>query len=50
LSEWITSLEDLGFSVETAPMNGSLPFANVMLIARLSGEAARLESTATPDK
>ena len=50
LPEWVGSLEALGFSVETAAMNGSLPFANVMLIARLSGEVPRLESTATPDK
>ena len=35
LSDWIGALEALGFRVETAPMNGDLPFANVMLIARL---------------
>ncbi len=36
--DWVRVLEALGFRVETAPMNGNLPFANVMLIARL-GEA-----------
>jgi SAM-dependent methyltransferase len=36
LSDWIRSLEALGFSVETAPMNGELPFANVMLVARVA--------------
>jgi hypothetical protein len=35
LTDWIATLEALGFSVKTAPMNGNLPFANVMLIARL---------------
>lgn len=38
LKEWIRALEALGFSVETANMNGDLPFANVMLVARLDGE------------
>jgi hypothetical protein len=36
--DWVRVLEALGFRVETAPMNGNLPFANVMLTARL-GEA-----------
>lgn len=36
LHEWIRALESLGFRVETANMNGSLPFANVMLVARPS--------------
>lgn len=35
LREWKRALESLGFQVETANMNGGLPFANVMLIARL---------------
>lgn len=39
LAGWIQALEALGFAVETAPMNGDLPFANVMLVARL-GEAS----------
>lgn len=39
LPDWIQALEALGFRVETAPMNGDRPFANVMLIARL-GETA----------
>ena len=36
LEQWIHALEKLGFSVETADQNGALPFANVMLVARLS--------------
>lgn len=36
LKAWLETLEALGFQVETAPMNGKLPFANVMLIARLT--------------
>ncbi|MFP5408400.1 MAG: class I SAM-dependent methyltransferase [Gammaproteobacteria bacterium] len=36
LAEWKRVLESLGFRVETAGMNGGLPFANVMLVARLS--------------
>jgi SAM-dependent methyltransferase len=39
LQEWIQAVESLGFSVETAGMNGDLPFANVMLIARLGEKA-----------
>jgi SAM-dependent methyltransferase len=39
LQDWIQALEALGFRVETAPMNGRLPFANVMLIARLDHSA-----------
>ena len=39
LQEWIQALESLGFRVETAGMNGDLPFANVMLIARLGEKA-----------
>ncbi|AAZ98705.1 conserved hypothetical protein [Thiobacillus denitrificans ATCC 25259] len=35
LHEWVAALEALGFAVETASMNGDLPFANVMLVARL---------------
>lgn len=35
LRGWVQALETLGFKVETASMNGKLPFANVMLIARL---------------
>lgn len=35
LREWRQALESLGFHVETTDMNGGLPFANVMLIARL---------------
>lgn len=35
LREWKQALESLGFHVEATDMNGRLPFANVMLIARL---------------
>ncbi len=35
LPDWIQALEALGFSVETANMNGNLPFANVMLVCRV---------------
>lgn len=35
LHAWIAALEAHGFKVETASMNGKLPFANVMLMARL---------------
>ncbi len=31
LPDWIQALEVLGFRVETSPMNGVLPFANVLL-------------------
>ncbi len=41
LPDWIRALEALGFRVETAPMNGDLPFANVMLIARLGEKAGQ---------
>ena len=36
LPAWLQTLEALGFKVETVSMNGKLPFANVMLIARLN--------------
>ncbi len=39
--DWIRALETLGFEVETASMNGDLPFANVMLVARLGAAEAR---------
>lgn len=35
LAEWVRILEARGFKVETRPMNGHQPFANVMLIARV---------------
>lgn len=40
LGEWVALLEGLGFSVATVPMNGSLPFANVLLVADLKAPAA----------
>ena len=45
LPDWIAALEALGFSVETASMNGKLPFANVMLIAHLGDRPAQLNSS-----
>lgn len=36
LPVWVQALQALGFNVETVSMNGKLPFANVMLIARLN--------------
>jgi SAM-dependent methyltransferase len=52
LPEWIRALEALGFRVETAPMNGVLPFANVLLIARLGdrvGQGSRSGPCQTAD-
>lgn len=40
LPDWIQTLEALGFSVEAVSMNGRLPFANVMLAARLGEPSA----------
>lgn len=36
LPDWVRMLAALGFAVEAVSMNGNLPFANVMLIARRS--------------
>lgn len=41
LPDWIQALEVLDFRVETASMNGDLPFANVMLVARLGEKASQ---------
>jgi cyclopropane fatty-acyl-phospholipid synthase-like methyltransferase len=38
LSQWKETLESLGFSVKTLPMNKGTPFANILLVAEL-GEA-----------
>ena len=35
LADWVSELERLGFQVETEPMNGRKPFANVMLVCRV---------------
>lgn len=40
LPDWVRILSALGFTVETVSMNGSLPFANVMLIARRGTSSA----------
>lgn len=39
LPDWVQPLEARGFHVETVSMNGGLPFANVMLSARLGQKA-----------
>lgn len=35
LTDWVAELQRLGFVVETEPMNGRKPFANVMLVCRV---------------
>ena len=40
LPDWVRALGALGFSVEAVAMNGGLPFANVMLIARRGAPSA----------
>jgi SAM-dependent methyltransferase len=35
LSQWRAALTDLGFRVDTLPMNKGTPFANILLIAKL---------------
>lgn len=37
LQDWVQTLEQIGFSVEMVNMNGALPLANVMIIARPKG-------------
>lgn len=36
LADWVRTLEATGFIVDSIPMNGGLPFANVMLVARVN--------------
>lgn len=36
LSDWLSLLEGLGFSVEARPMSAGKPFANVMLVCRVA--------------
>ena len=33
--DWVAELQRLGFVVETEPMSGRKPFANVMLVCRV---------------
>lgn len=40
LGEWVALLEKLGFLVDTVPMNEGKPFANIMLVCRLSDDQA----------
>jgi SAM-dependent methyltransferase len=40
LQSWCAVLTKLGFEVECRPMNGRLPFANVLLVARQRGPRA----------
>ncbi len=35
LADWVAEIQRLGFVVETEPMNGRKPFANVMLVCRV---------------
>jgi SAM-dependent methyltransferase len=37
LAEWTHVLQKIGFQVETKPMSEGTPFANVLMLARLSG-------------
>ncbi len=39
LGEWITTLQGMGFRVESIPMSEGTPFANVLLVADLGGAA-----------
>jgi 5-enolpyruvylshikimate-3-phosphate synthase len=39
LALWVERLRRLGFKVDTEPMNGRLPFANVLLVARVVASA-----------
>jgi hypothetical protein len=36
LKAWIAQLESLGFEVRSQPMSAGTPFANVLLVARVS--------------
>jgi SAM-dependent methyltransferase len=39
LADWLALLAELGYGVEAAPMSHGTPFANVLLVADLQGEA-----------
>ena len=39
LALWVERLQGLGFEVDSEPMNGRLPFANVLLVARVVAPA-----------
>ena len=41
LTEWNTALTELGFTVDTIPMNEGTPFSNILLVARLTPNSAR---------
>ena len=41
VNEWRQSLSAAGFDVETEPMGGGTPFANIVLYARRMGDAGR---------
>ncbi len=43
LAAWQARLADLGFSVASEPMHGGAPFANVLLVATVTGEPAPRE-------
>ena len=40
LALWIAQLESLGFEVQSLPMSKGTPFANVLLVARVVGDAS----------
>ena len=40
IADWTLLLEQLGFQVDSMPMSRRMPFANVMLIARVDGSAS----------
>lgn len=41
LVQWVAQLESLGFEVQSQPMSEGTPFANVLLVARVTGNEAR---------
>ena len=45
LAAWHSALNDLGFAVETLPMNQGTPFANVLLVAKLGQNSALISAS-----
>ena len=46
LDAWRDVLVDLGFDVDVQPMNAGTPFANVLIVAKLQGDAKARRSAA----
>jgi 2-polyprenyl-3-methyl-5-hydroxy-6-metoxy-1,4-benzoquinol methylase len=44
LSQWIATLQSLGFEVQSRPMSRGTPFANVLLVARAAAAVAPAEA------